>query len=110
MAADMLVAREIKGEKDVKEFVAIERSDTGLFALPGGMVDSTAELFKSAAIREFFEEAAADNETEKELIGNKKQKHNCKCELCNFVFYFKSISFTFRVDGKRIERNLCRLC
>ena len=64
MAADMLVARHIEGEPDVKEFVAIQRSDTGIyfkifsilnvlfliskkkgiFALPGGMVDGVAGL------------------------------------------------------------------
>lgn len=69
----MLVSRKVDG---VHEFVAIQRSgscffndqyglntnaptqDTGIWAMPGGMVDGLAETFCAAAVREFFEEVS----------------------------------------------------
>lgn len=63
-AADALVTRRVdSGTADapVFEFVAIQRSDTGIWALPGGMVDVN-ESFRHAAIREFFEEAATEQD------------------------------------------------
>jgi ADP-ribose pyrophosphatase len=56
VAADALVTRRA-ADDGVFEFVAIQRSDTGLWALPGGMVDSVDETFEHTAVREFFEEA-----------------------------------------------------
>lgn len=67
MAADCLVTR-IAPDAPVLEFVAIQRSDTGIWAMPGGMVDGLQESFKTAAVREFFEEAAVGNEHEAQLI------------------------------------------
>lgn len=55
VAADALVTRAVGS--GVFEFVAIQRSDTGLWALPGGMIDSVDEKFEHTAVREFFEEA-----------------------------------------------------
>lgn len=60
-AADGLVTRQVSQDPAVFEFVAIQRSDTGIWALPGGMVDAN-ETFRHAAIREFFEEAATEDD------------------------------------------------
>ncbi|XP_041979469.1 ADP-ribose pyrophosphatase, mitochondrial-like [Aricia agestis] len=62
-AADCIVTRWKKidnssysNEKSLLQFVAIKRSDTGEWALPGGMVDP-GETFSAAAFREFVEES-----------------------------------------------------
>jgi ADP-ribose pyrophosphatase len=61
-AADGLVTRRVAdSDPPVFEFVAIQRSDTGIWALPGGMVDAS-ESFRHAAIREFFEEAGTEQD------------------------------------------------
>ncbi len=57
------------GEKPVLEFVAIERRDSGQWALPGGKVD-LGEAVSDTVRREFMEEAldsgtASDKEKEK---------------------------------------------
>ena len=52
----------------VFEFVAIKRGDTGLWAMPGGMVDDVKDTFQATAVREFFEEAAAGNKELEERL------------------------------------------
>lgn len=42
--------------RPILQFIAIQRGDTGEWALPGGMVDP-GEKVTAAAIREFQEEA-----------------------------------------------------
>lgn len=57
-AADPIVTRWADKEKGILEFVAIQRRDTGEWAIPGGMVDA-GEKISETLKREFCEEALA---------------------------------------------------
>jgi len=78
-AADMLVSRK---RSDVVEFVAIQRSDTGIWALAGGMVDKN-ESFKHAAVREFLEEAASSVSEDGALA--KRFSDECRLAYSGYV-------------------------
>lgn len=54
-AADAIVSR-FRESDGMLQFIAIERCDVGMLAIPGGMIDA-GESAKNAAIREFMEEA-----------------------------------------------------
>ncbi|EOD08262.1 hypothetical protein EMIHUDRAFT_249179, partial [Emiliania huxleyi CCMP1516] len=55
-AADPIVTRWKPGDKRKLQIVAIQRGDTGVWALPGGMVDA-GEVVSVTVRREFAEEA-----------------------------------------------------
>ncbi|CAG0884451.1 unnamed protein product [Cyprideis torosa] len=61
-----IVCRESDG-KGVLMFVAIQRTDTGEWAIPGGMVDP-GELISSTLKREFLEEALDSTSASKQRI------------------------------------------
>jgi ADP-ribose pyrophosphatase len=64
-AADALVTR--FNETGVLQMIAVQRSDSRKWAIPGGMVDPK-EIARRTACREFFEEAyTSDTEEQKEL-------------------------------------------
>jgi len=78
-AADPIVTRWQRGEdgqvvsdkgtgKQVLEFVAIQRKDTGAWAIPGGMVDP-GEKVSVTVKREFMEEALDSTGAAKENVG-----------------------------------------
>lgn len=64
-AADPIVTRWADKEKRILEFVAIQRRDTGEWAIPGGMVDA-GEKINETLKREFCEEALASLEASEE--------------------------------------------
>ena len=75
-AADPIVTRWKRGEdgalvkdevsgKNILEFVSIERKDSGVWAIPGGMVEP-GEKVSSTVKREFMEEALDSTDTAKE--------------------------------------------
>jgi len=81
-AADPIVTRWKHGEhgealkddttgKYILEFVCIQRKDTGIWAIPGGMVDP-GEKVSTTVKREFMEEALDTTGTAKENIGEIK--------------------------------------
>lgn len=57
-AADPLVTRWKNSDKKVLQIILIQRRDTGMWALPGGMVDP-GEKYSATLKREFLEEALA---------------------------------------------------
>lgn len=59
--------------KQILQFVAIQRRDTGRWALPGGMVDP-GEKVTSTAVREFREEAINSLDMSEEELKTWKQK------------------------------------
>lgn len=82
-AADPIVTRWKHGEhgeplksertgKYILEFVCIQRTDTGIWAIPGGMVDP-GEKVSTTVKREFMEEALDSTGTAKENIGQLKE-------------------------------------
>ena len=82
-AADPIVTRWKHGEhgealkdettgKRILEFVCIQRKDTGIWAIPGGMVDP-GEKASTAVKREFMEEALDSTGTAKDNIDELKE-------------------------------------
>ncbi|CAD5120961.1 DgyrCDS9507 [Dimorphilus gyrociliatus] len=72
-AADPIVTRWADREKRILEFVAIQRRDTGEWAIPGGMVDA-GEVISETLKREFCEEALASLEVSDEERKQLKEK------------------------------------
>ena len=81
-AADPIVTRWKHGEhgealknsttgKHILEFVCIQRKDTGIWAIPGGMVDP-GEKVSTTVKREFMEEALDSTGTAQENLGELK--------------------------------------
>ncbi|XP_050680065.1 ADP-ribose pyrophosphatase, mitochondrial isoform X2 [Leptidea sinapis] len=72
-AADPIVTRWKDVSRDILQFIAIKRGDTGEWALPGGMVNP-GEKVLTAAIREFQEEAMNSFEASEADKENWKEK------------------------------------
>jgi len=66
---DGQVVSDAETGRQVLEFVAIQRKDTGAWAIPGGMVDP-GEKVSVTVKREFMEEALDSTGTAKENVGN----------------------------------------
>ncbi|GBG26202.1 ADP-ribose pyrophosphatase, mitochondrial [Hondaea fermentalgiana] len=71
-AADSIVTRYCPKRPDVLQMVAIQRQDTGHWALPGGMVDP-GESVPVAMKREFIEEAGNVDMTHEKLAAHRKK-------------------------------------